>query len=51
MLKYQTIPVTPFEQNCSLVWDDVSKQAAVIDPGGDTDRLLDAFPGSKLIEE
>ena len=42
MLKYQTIPVTPFEQNCSLVWDDVSKQAAVIDPGGDTDRLLDA---------
>jgi glyoxylase-like metal-dependent hydrolase (beta-lactamase superfamily II) len=42
MLKYLTIPVTPFQQNCSLVWDDASKQAAVIDPGGDTDRLLDA---------
>lgn len=42
MLKYLTIPVTPFQQNCSLVWDDVSKQAAVIDPGGDTDRILDA---------
>jgi glyoxylase-like metal-dependent hydrolase (beta-lactamase superfamily II) len=42
MLKYQTIPVTPCEQKCSLVWDAVSKQAAVIDPGGDTDRLLDA---------
>ncbi len=40
MLKYMTIPVTPFQQNCSLVWDDASLQAAVIDPGGDTDRIL-----------
>ena len=42
MLKYLTIPVTPFQQNCSLVWDDASKQAAVIDPGGDTERILAA---------
>jgi hydroxyacylglutathione hydrolase len=35
MLHYQTIPVTPFEQNCSLVWCDETQQAAVIDPGGD----------------
>ena len=42
MLKYLTIPVTPFQQNCSLVWDDASLQAAVIDPGGDTDRVLAA---------
>ncbi len=42
MLKYLTIPVTPFQQNCSLVWDDESKQAAVIDPGGDTERILAA---------
>lgn len=42
MLKYLTIPVTPFQQNCSLVWDDASLQAAVIDPGGDTDRILAA---------
>jgi len=41
MLKYQTIPVTPFQQNCSLVWDSDTKQAAVIDPGGDLDTLLD----------
>ena len=40
MLRYQTIPVTAFAQNCSLVWDDNSLQAAVIDPGGDLDRLL-----------
>ena len=40
MLKYQTIPVTAFAQNCSIVWCDQSLQAAVIDPGGDLERLL-----------
>jgi glyoxylase-like metal-dependent hydrolase (beta-lactamase superfamily II) len=39
MLQYLTIPVTPFQQNCSLVWDDQTHQAAVIDPGGDLDHL------------
>ena len=39
MLHYLTVPVTPFEQNCSIVWCDVTKEAAVIDPGGDLDRL------------
>lgn len=42
MLAYRTIPVTPFEQNCSLIWDDQTLQAAVIDPGGDLDRILSA---------
>jgi hydroxyacylglutathione hydrolase len=42
MLQYKTIPVTPFQQNCSLVWDDETRQAAVIDPGGDLDVLLAA---------
>ncbi|HWI80466.1 MBL fold metallo-hydrolase [Ramlibacter sp.] len=40
MLKYETIPVTPFRQNCSIVWDDQTRQAAIIDPGGDLDTLL-----------
>lgn len=40
MLRYQTIPVTPFEQNCSLVWCDETNEAALIDPGGDLDKLL-----------
>src|SRR5690348_8678386 len=40
MLKYQTIPVTPFQQNCSIVWDPDTKRAAIIDPGGDVDTLL-----------
>ncbi|MEX8513460.1 MAG: MBL fold metallo-hydrolase, partial [Leptothrix ochracea] len=39
MLQYETIPVTAFAQNCSLVWCPVSRAAAVIDPGGDLDRI------------
>jgi glyoxylase-like metal-dependent hydrolase (beta-lactamase superfamily II) len=39
MLKYLTVPVTPFQQNCSIVWCDETMQAAVIDPGGDLDLL------------
>lgn len=40
MLRYATIPVTPFAQNCSLVWCDATREAAVIDPGGDLDTVL-----------
>lgn len=39
MLHYLTIPVTPFQQNCSIVWCDQTDEAAVIDPGGDLPRL------------
>ncbi|QIZ76014.1 MBL fold metallo-hydrolase [Ferrimonas lipolytica] len=41
-MKYQIIPVTPFQQNCSLVWCEATKQAAVIDPGGDIERIVSA---------
>ena len=37
------IPVTPFEQNCTLLWDDRTKKGAVIDPGGDLDRIRRAI--------
>jgi len=40
MLHYHTLPVTPFAQNCSLVWCDQTTLAAVIDPGGDLDHIL-----------
>ena len=36
------IPVTPFQQNCSLVWCPRTMRGAVIDPGGDLDRILGA---------
>lgn len=40
MLHYETIPVTAFEQNSSLIWCDQTQEAAVVDPGGDLDRIL-----------
>jgi hydroxyacylglutathione hydrolase len=36
------IPVTPYQQNCSLLRCPVSGEAAVIDPGGDIQRILEA---------
>ncbi len=38
-LQFRIVPVTGFEQNCSLIWCDESKVAAVVDPGGDLDRI------------
>ncbi len=36
-----TLPVTAFQQNCSLVWCAATQRGALIDPGGEADRLLD----------
>ena len=38
-LKAAIVRVTPFEQNCTLIWDERSKVGAVVDPGGDLDRV------------
>jgi len=37
------VPVTPFEQNCTIIWDEPSKKALVIDPGGDVSKILEAI--------
>lgn len=34
-MEYEFFPVTRFEQNCSILWCESSRKAAVIDPGGD----------------
>jgi glyoxylase-like metal-dependent hydrolase (beta-lactamase superfamily II) len=48
MFQYLTLPVTPFAQNCSLVWCDQTHQAAVIDPGGDLEVILENVARLKL---
>jgi glyoxylase-like metal-dependent hydrolase (beta-lactamase superfamily II) len=40
MLRASVVPVTPFAQNCSVVWCERTGAGAVIDPGGDLDRVL-----------
>ena len=37
------VPVTPLQQNCSLIWSEATKKGAVIDPGGDVPVILDAI--------
>ena len=41
-MKLALLPVTPYQQNCSLVVCTRSNRAALIDPGGEVDRLLAA---------
>ena len=38
-LNYRIIPVTPFQQNCSLIWCEKTRRAAVVDPGGDLEKI------------
>ncbi|OCA54254.1 MBL fold metallo-hydrolase [Photorhabdus namnaonensis] len=39
-MKYQIIPVTAFMQNCTLIWNEESKEAAIVDPGGEAAKLI-----------
>jgi glyoxylase-like metal-dependent hydrolase (beta-lactamase superfamily II) len=38
-IKARILPVTPYQQNCSLVWCTTTGRGVLIDPGGDTERL------------
>ena len=35
------IPVTPFQQNCTIIFDTETKEGVVVDPGGDADRIAE----------
>lgn len=52
MLGWQIHPVTHFQQNCSLIWCKTTYRAALIDPGGDADKLQQAVANSgKRVEK
>jgi hydroxyacylglutathione hydrolase len=42
-LKAAIVQVTPFQQNCTLLWDEETKSGAVVDPGGDLDVISGAI--------
>jgi hydroxyacylglutathione hydrolase len=44
-------PVTPLQQNCTIVWCTRTMKAAVIDPGGEVDRLVKALADKGLTLE
>jgi glyoxylase-like metal-dependent hydrolase (beta-lactamase superfamily II) len=39
-LKAAILPVTPFQQNCTILWNEETMRGAVSDPGGDIDRIM-----------
>ncbi|ACS85431.1 MBL fold metallo-hydrolase [Musicola paradisiaca] len=39
-MKYQIIPVTAFSQNCTLLWCEKTLQAAIVDPGGEAEKII-----------
>jgi len=39
-LRVAVVPVTPFQQNCSVLWDTATMRGAIVDPGGDLDAVL-----------
>jgi len=40
MLSIYKVVVTPFQQNCRILWDSAGSEAAVVDPGGDVDLII-----------
>jgi len=41
-LRLGIIPVTPLQQNCSLIWCTMTMRGAFVDPGGDLPKLREA---------
>jgi hydroxyacylglutathione hydrolase len=50
-LKVSVVPVTPFQQNCSMVVCTATNQAAIVDPGGDVDTIRSAIEQLKVTPE
>ncbi len=42
-MQYVSIPVTHYQQNCSIAWCPQTKEAILVDPGGNADTLLGAI--------
>jgi hydroxyacylglutathione hydrolase len=45
------VPVTPFQQNCCIIHDPDTRRGAVVDPGGDVDRIMAAITQTKVTIE
>ena len=50
-LRAGIIPVTPFQQNCTILFDETEKRGVVVDPGGEVDRILAAISENGLTIE
>lgn len=42
------VPVTPFQQNCTILFDTDDRAGVVVDPGGDVEQILAALEGNRI---
>ena len=47
-LRAGIIPVTPFQQNCTVLFDEETKEGVVVDPGGEVDQILSVLEGNEV---
>ncbi len=47
-IKIKIIPVTPFQQNCSLIWHSETMEGVLVDPGGDVERISEVIAENKV---
>ncbi|MEL6505131.1 MAG: MBL fold metallo-hydrolase [Pseudomonadota bacterium] len=50
-LQIAIVPVTGFQQNCTLMWDGETKAGVVVDPGGDVERIQSALEEAEITVE
>jgi glyoxylase-like metal-dependent hydrolase (beta-lactamase superfamily II) len=50
-MKYAIVPVTPFQQNSTVLWCEETRRAAVVDPGGDLPLILRVIEREGLVLE
>lgn len=50
-LKAMIVPVTPFQQNCAIIFNEATKTGAVSDPGGDVGIIMEAIRRSDVTVE
>src|SRR4029077_18308715 len=48
MLQAGIIPVTPFQQNCTILFDPDTKQGVIVDPGGDVEVILETVRENEI---
>ena len=47
-MQFRAITVTPFQQNCSLLWCEETGKAALVDPGGEPERIVAAVQEERV---
>jgi hydroxyacylglutathione hydrolase len=50
-MKVVVVPVTAFEQNCSVIWCSKTMKAGVVDPGGDVDQIIKTVEDNSVTVE